>query len=168
MATLRPIDRIGAIYGKPFLKDLATSPERAMRQLKSEVLYRIKKKLQQSQLSERAKKAFAKNITVRLGPSSILIESSHPALVKLIEGQKPGQMRWLMKSKVPIPIITDVGELIFRNASPRSMRNGKWYHPGRAPQTFVDLAKQEAKELVKKRLLEELKRVVVQAAKKRK
>jgi hypothetical protein len=168
MANARPLDRIGAIYGKPFLKDMAVSPEKALTRLKNELLYRIKKKLQQSQISERAKKAFAKNISVRMGPSSILVESSHPALIKIIEGQKKGQMRWLMKAKAPIPIITDAGELIFRNATPRSMANGKWVHPGRQPQTFVDLARKEAKELVKQRLLEELKRVVVQTAKKRK
>lgn len=168
MPTPKTIDRIGTIYGKPFLKDLATAPERAMTQLKNEVLYRVKKKLQQSQLSERAKKAFAKTISVRLGPSSIIVETNHPALIRLIEGQKKGQMRWLLKSKVPIPIITDAGELIFRNATPRSMNNGKWIHPGRNPQTFVDVAKKEAKDLVKKRLLEELKRTVRSASKKRK
>lgn len=164
---MQPIDRLGAVYGKPFLKDLATSPDRAMTRLKNEVLYRIKKKLQQSQLSERAKKAFAKNISVRLGPSSILIESKHPALVKLIEGQKSGQMKWLLKAKAPIPIITDAGELIFRNATPRSMANGKWVHPGRQPQTFVDVAKKEAKAVVKERLLAEIKRTVAEASKRR-
>jgi len=147
MAAQHPFDRIGAIYGKPFLKDLATSPDRAMAQLKNEVLYRIKKKLQQSQLSERAKKAFAKNISVRLGPSSIVIESKHPALLKLIEGQKSGQMRWLMKAKAPIPIVTDAGKLIFRSATPRSMANGRWVHPGRQPQTFIDLAKKRPRSL---------------------
>lgn len=164
---MQPLDKLGAVYGRPFLKDLAVSPDRAMTRLKNEVLYRIKKKLQQTQLSERAKKAFAKNISVRLGPSSILIESKHPALIKLIEGQKEGQMRWLMKAKAPIPIITDAGELIFRNATPRSMANGKWVHPGRQPQTFIDLAKKEAKAVVRERLVEELRRTVAAASKRR-
>lgn len=167
MAGQHSFDRLGAIYGKPFLKDLTVAPDRAMTQLKNELLYRIKKKLQQSQLSERAKKAFAKNISVRLGASSILIESKHPALIKLIEGQKAGQMRWLMKAKAPIPIITDAGELIFRNATPRSMANGKWMHPGREPQTFLALAKKEAKALVRQRVIDHLKQAVVNASKRR-
>ncbi len=161
------LDRLGGVYGKPFMKDLSSSPERAMTRLRNEILYRIKKKLQASQLSERAKKAFAKTITVRLSKSSIIIEAKHPALMKLIQGQKKGQMRWLMKAQAPIPIITDAGELIFRNATPRSMSNGKWVHPGRDPQTFIDLAKQEAKAVVKERLLEELRRTVGNASKRR-
>lgn len=163
----QPLDRLGGVYGKPFMKDLAVSPDRALTRLKNEILYRIKKKLQASQLSERAKKAFAKNISVRLSKSSIVIEAKHPALLKLIKGQKAGQMRWLMKAQAPIPIITDAGELIFRNATPRSMANGKWVHPGRDPQTFIDLAKQEAKAVVKERLLEELRRTVSNASKRR-
>ncbi len=161
------LDRLGGVYGKPFMKDLSSSPERAMTRLRNEILYRIKKKLQASQLSERAKKAFAKTITVRLSKSSIIIEAKHPALMKLIQGQKKGQMRWLMKAQAPIPIITDAGELIFRNATPRSMSNGKWVHPGRDPRTFIDLAKQEAKAVVKERLLEELRRTVGNASKRR-
>lgn len=163
----KPLERIGAIYGRPFLKDLATSPERAMRLLKNELAYRIKKKLQDAQISERARKAFAKSIVVRLGPSSILIESKHPAMSKIIAGQKPGQMKWLMKAKTPIPIITDSGELIFRNATPRSMQNGKWVHPGRQPQTFVDLAKREAKELVKQRIVAEFQRIITTESKRK-
>lgn len=163
----RTLDRVGAIYGKPFLKELETSPARAMGQLRNELAYRIRKTLQESNLSDRAKKAFAKSIQIRLGPSSVVIETNHPALTKIIEGQKPGQMKWLLKAKAPIPLFTDAGELIFRTASPRSMENGSWVHPGRAPATFVDLAREEAKKLVKKRFMEELKRTAQSATKRK-
>lgn len=161
-------EKVTSVYGRPFLKDLETSPEKALKALRNEIAYRINKKLQASNLSDRAKKAFAKSIRVRVGPSSIIIETRHHALNTIIEGQKKGQMKWLLKAKVPIPIITDTGELIFRNATPRSMANGKWIHPGREPSDFIELAKREAKEVVRKRIVEELKKVVAAEFKKRK
>ncbi len=160
-------EKVGSIYGKPFLKDLETSPDRALKQLRNELAYRIKKQLQKSELSDRAKRSFAKAISVRVGPSSIIIEVNHPAFVKVVAGQESGQMKWLLKAKTPIPIVTDTGELIFRNASPRSMENGKWVHPGRNPHTFLDLAKEEAKKLVKQRILDELKKTVLSTSKRR-
>ena len=142
-------DKLGSTYLKPLMRGLEESPERVLMGLRDELALRLKAKMKSSTLSERAKKSFARAITVRSSKSSVIIESSHPGLTRLIEGQKGGQMKWLQKSKVPIPIVTDTGELIFRTASPRSMENGKWIHPGRKPYTFVDLAREETKKLVR-------------------
>lgn len=150
------MDRLGTIYGKPVTKGLAADPRKILSSLKNEVLKKLKAKLIQTTFSERAKKALAASLRVKIGPSSLTIETNHPAFITLIKGQRRGQMTWLTKAKAPIPIITDTGQLIFRSATPRSMANGKWVHPGRKPQDFVEKAKEEAKALVKARLVKEL------------
>jgi hypothetical protein len=67
-------------------------------------------------------------------------------------------MTWLTKAQAPIPIVTDDGELIFRSATPKSMQDGKWVHPGRQPTTVIERAKKAAREVVKKRLGTELRK----------
>lgn len=158
------MDSLGTIYGKPLIRGLETTTERALQLLKGEVLYRVKKKLLQSTFSDRAKRAFSKAISVKVGPSSLTIESKHPAFSLMLKGQKKGQMTWLTKSRAPIPIITEDGRLIFRTATIRSMRNGKWIHPGRDRHDFVDKAKQEAKALIRKRIVAEIQAVASRAA----
>lgn len=147
---------LGTIYGKPLLRGIESSTDRALRLLKGEVLYRIRKKLVQSTFSDRAKRAFKKAVQVKIGPSSLTIVSKHPAFSLLLKGQRPRQMKWLTKAKAPIPIITETGELIFRTATIRSMRNGKWMHPGRGPHDFVEKAKAEAKKQIRTRLINEI------------
>jgi hypothetical protein len=65
-------------------------------------------------------------------------------------------MKWLVKAKVPIPIITETGELIFRSATAKSMANGKWQHPGRHASDFVEKAKEESRKFIKEKLAKEL------------
>jgi hypothetical protein len=159
------VNNFGHIYGKPLVKGLDISPERALRRVKQSVLYRVRQKLFQSNFSDRAKRAFAKAITIEQGPSSLTILSSHPGFVNMMRGRKKRQMSWLTKARAPIPIITDSGDLIFRSATVKSMRDGKWVHPGRGPHDFVDKAKEEAKVSIRKAVLSEMKKVFSDAAK---
>jgi hypothetical protein len=161
------MDKFGHIYGKPFVKNLDLSAEKALRRIKASVLYRVRQKLFQSNFSERAKKAFHKAIQIEQGPSSLTIFSNHPGFTAMMRGRKKAQMSWLVKARAPIPIITEAGDLIFRTASVKSMRDGKWVHPGKAPYDFIDKAKQEAKVQIKKAILAEMKKVATDAAKKK-
>jgi hypothetical protein len=159
------VNNFGHIYGKPLVRGLDIAPEKALRRVKQSVLYRVRQKLFQSNFSDRAKRAFAKAITIEQGPSSLTILSTHPGFTNMMRGRKSRQMTWLTKSSVPIPIITETGELIFRSATVKSMRDGKWVHPGRGPHDFIDKAKEEAKVAIRKSVLAEMKKVVTDAAK---
>jgi hypothetical protein len=154
------MDRLSTIYGKPFLKDLDTSPDKALNRIKFSVLTRLRQKLVQSTFSDRAKKALSKSLKVEQGPSSLTFYSTHPAFIQLMRGQRKGQMRWLTKARAPIPIITETGELIFRTATIKSMKDGKWIHPGRPPYDFVSKAKKEAKEQIRKAIVQEVRKMV--------
>ncbi len=151
------------VYLKPLLP---TRPLRnldldyVLRRAKRDLLRRVKGKLLQTTFSDRAKKALAEKIRIEIKPSSLRIVSNHPAFAPLLRGQKSGQMTWLTKARRPIPIITESGELIFRNATARSMANGHWFHPGRKPSDFVDKAKAESRAFLKQRLREDLKKQV--------
>jgi len=158
------MDSLGSIYGKPLVKGLDASPDKALQRVKFSVLRRLRDKLVQSTFSERAKKALSKALQVVIGESSLTIYSNHPAFVHLMRGQKKGQMTWLVKARAPIPIITESGELIFRSATIKSMRDGKWVHPGRPPYNFVEKAKDEAKTQIRKAMAAEMRRVAKEAA----
>lgn len=151
-----PGDRLTTLYGKPFLKGLGVSPEKALERVKFSVLRRLRDKLVQSAFSERAKKALSKSLVVEVGPSSLTLYSKHPAFTYLMRGQRKGQMTWLTKSRAPIPIVTEEGKLIFRTATIKSMRDGKWIHPGRPPYDFVETAKKEAKSQIRKAIVAEV------------
>lgn len=159
------MDSLGTIYGKPLVKGLGQAPSRALQLLKTDVLRRIRQKLIQSTFSDRAKKSLSRALSVVIGPSSLTIVAKHPAFALMLKGQHKGQMKWLQKARTPIPIITETGELIFRSATARSMRNKKWMHPGRPPYDFVEKAKVEAKAEIRKRLIKEIQKVATQAAK---
>jgi hypothetical protein len=135
-------------------------PERVIRSITREILKRLRTKIRQEAFSPAAKRALSEGMKVRTGPSSITVIATHPAFRPLLEGQKKGQMRWLTKAKAPIPIVTDDGELIFRWATPRSMKNGRWIHPGRQPTTVIEKARAEAREVVRERMKTELARQV--------
>lgn len=158
------MDRLGTIYGGPLVRGLQASPERALHRVKASVLRRIRDKLIQSTFSDRAKRALYKALSVEIGASSLTIYAKHPAFIYLIRGQRKGQMRWLTKARAPIPIVTEEGELIFRSATVRSMRNGKWVHPGRPPYDFVEKAKAEAKLQIRKAIAREMRQVAGEAA----
>jgi hypothetical protein len=150
------MDSLGSIYGKPLVRGLDSSPDKALQRVKASVLRRLRDKLMQSVFSDRAKKALAKSLVAVIGSSSLTLYSKHPAFTILMKGQKKGQMTWLAKSKAPIPIITETGELIFRTATVKSMKDGKWIHPGRGSFDFVEKAKEEAKIQIRKAIMAEM------------
>jgi len=162
------MDRFSSVYGKPLVRGMDASPERALRRVKMSVLARLRNKLFQSTFSDRAKRAFAKAIQIDIGPSSLTISSTHPGFTNMMRGRKKQQMKWLVKARAPIPIITEKGELIFRSATPKSMRDGKWVHPGRAPYDFVEKAKEEAKQQIRKAMIAEIRKSVESASRVRK
>ncbi len=148
----------GRVYLRPLLPSqtvLAFDPDGVLRRTKRVLLKRIRGKLLQETFSDAAKKAIARSVRVETKPNSLIITASHPAFGPLVMGQKKQQMTWLTKARVPIPIITETGKLIFRNATARSMADGRWVHPGRKPSTFVEKAKTETREFIKSRLAKE-------------
>lgn len=157
------------VYLKPLLpSNFKGDPYTVLKRIKSDLLRRVKSKLtSQTVFSERAKIALAKSFKVQIKPSSLVIISTHPAYPYLIGGQREGQMKWLTKADRPIPIVTEEGKLIFRNATARSMANGSWVHPGRKPSNFVIKAKEESRAFLKEKFKEELRSQVRQAVSKR-
>lgn len=154
---------IGArIYMKPLGPgDMGTVDlDRVMRAGKRALLRRLRGKLlQQTTFSPQAKAALAQSIQVKVLKSSIQIGSNHPGFLPLIKGQKKSQMQWLVKARVPIPIILDNGQLIFRNASPASMARGRWWHPGRGPTDYVEKAKELGRDFIRKKFMSEMERI---------
>ncbi len=153
---------IGArIYMKPLLpgQGLQIDLDRIMVAGKRALLRRLKGKLlQQTAFTPRAKAALAAAVQVQIKKSSLQVTSDHPAFMPLITGQEKRQMTWLTKARGPIPIITDTGQLIFRNATPASMERGAWWHPGRAPTNYVDKAKELTRKFMRDRVMKDLER----------
>jgi hypothetical protein len=152
------------ILGEHDLSEI--SPERVLRGLQQSILKRFRSKLIAAPFSARAKKALAEGISVEFGPSSITIVAKHPAVKPLLFGRRPQQMTWLVKARCPIPIVTETGEIIFRTATPRSMQNGSWYHPGLPSTNILDQARAEARVAVRDNLARDLRRQVQAAFKK--
>lgn len=132
--------------------DSRFDPMKVLKQLKAKLHKQIKAKIEGTAFSQRAKLAFAKAMLIKVNPNSLLIMTKHPGFLPMIRGQKSEQMRWLVKARAPIPIITDEGKLIFRSATPKSMANGHWVHPGRQPTSFIDQAKKEARTYIRQNL----------------
>lgn len=148
--------RVAGVYAKPLLGDIHVDPTRVLRTLKSNLHQRLKHTLMMTAFSDAAKKRLAKSIQIHIKPNSVLITTNFPGFFPLLKGQRKQQMSWLTKARAPIPIVLDSGKIIFRNATPQSMKNGSWWHPGRKPTDFVGKAKKEARAYVKKRLAKEI------------
>jgi hypothetical protein len=152
-----PRRNVGGLYGKPLLgTDIQQDPEKALRRLKSELQRRLKSTLMLTAFSAKAKKRIAESLQIKILPSSLRITTNFKGFFPLVKGQKTDQMTWLTKAKSPIPIVLDSGEVIFRNATPQSMQNGSWWHPGRDSSDFVSKAKKETRKFVKARLQKEM------------
>jgi hypothetical protein len=155
---MKPMFKITRVNLRPLLPEgaLDLDTERVLKRLQREVLKQLRSKIVQETFSARAKRALLDAIKIVIGPNSLTITSSHPAFKTLLGGQQAGQMTWLTKARAPIPIITEEGELIFRSATPQSMADGSWQHPGRQKSTVLERAKAEARSLIKERLQKEL------------
>lgn len=139
------------------------SAESVLKGLQQSLLKRIRSKIAEGAFSERARKALLNGVMVKVGPNSVTIVATHPAFKPLIEGRKPRQMTWLTKARKPIPIVLDDGTVIFRSATPRSMKNGSWYHPGHEPTGIIETVRAEAKAAIKQRVKADLKKQFKQA-----
>lgn len=146
------------MYGKTLAKKANTSVENGLLKASLRIMRVLKQKLFQTTFSDRAKKAFAKNLALEVKPSSLVIHAKHPAFVYFIKGAKKQQMAWLVKSPTPIPIVTETGELIFRRATAKSMANGRWVHPGRKGSNFLKTVKKQVTALVRQAVIEEIKK----------
>lgn len=139
---------------RPLLPERAFAnfkPDRFLKEVERELLRSIKRNIRQEAFSPAAKKRLTQGFEVKLGKNSLTVIAKDPAFRPLLEGQREGQMRWLVKARAPIPIVLDSGELIFRSATPKSMENGSWVHPGRKPTTVIERAKTEIRSVMKKR-----------------
>ena len=136
--------------------------DRILRKLGREVLKRLKGNLMDAPFSKRAKASLSKSLQMEVKPRSLVLYTTHPAFRVFMEGRRKRQMRWLLKAKGPIPIVTDEGELIFRTATPKSMARGGWVHPGKAPSDFMEKARKQAREIIKKKLQKQLKSQIVE------
>ena len=166
--TRRPYFKLFAVYGKPLLDerkfDIISSKtfqdsqhvQKALKLLTRELLKRLRAGIAQTVYSSQAKTLLSKCLKVEVRESSLVVRVNHPAFVPLMLGQKKQQMIWLLKAKAPIPIITEDGDLIFRSATPRSMANGGWVHPGRPSTGVVEKARVEAREAIKERIAKEI------------
>lgn len=149
---------VAGVFAKPLLSDidLQYDPAKVLRQLKAELNRRLKQKLTIETFSDAAKKRIAQSLQIKIKSNSLVVTTNFPGFFPLVRGQKKEQMTWLTKARAPIPIVLDTGELIFRNATPQSMANGSWWHPGRRKTTFIERAKEEARTFVRDRIKKEL------------
>jgi len=69
------------------------------------------------------------SVGYKMTPQGVRFSVDSPAQF-LEKGIKKHQMKYLMKSKKPIPIPDGAVNTIFRWATPKSMAEGKWMHPG--------------------------------------
>lgn len=156
---------ISTAYGKPLgrlddeLARAVTDDDirRALQSLSRSVLVRMRSGIQRTAYSPAAKQVLSSAIKIEVKKSSIVIRTTHPAFKPLVLGQKREQMIWLTKARAPIPIVLDNGKVIFRSATPRSMADGRWIHPGRRSTGIVEKSMKEAKDAVRKRLKKHIK-----------
>jgi len=133
-------------------------PAWVLKSLQKEIMKSVRARLLTADFSKRARDALARGLRVKIGPNSLTVYATHPAFLPLVKGRDPGQMTWLRGARAPIPIVLDSGEVIFRSATARSMKNGRWIHPGHRPTTILEQARQEARAIVKKRVKKEIQR----------
>lgn len=88
------------------------------------------------------------SFTFEVNGETLTVSSDHPAAKYLNEDVKPHQMIYLQKAKRPIPIITEQGDVIFRQPSSKSMSRGGWRHPGISGKHFLDRGKEAAQKVV--------------------
>jgi len=156
---------VRTVYGKPLgrmddaLARAVTDDDikRALKDLSRSVLARMRSGLQKTAYSPAAKAVLSAAVKIEIKSSSIVIKTMHPAFRPLVMGQKRQQMMWLSKAKAPIPIVLDNGKVIFRSATPKSLANGRWIHPGRPSTGLVEKSVKEARTAVRDRLKKHIK-----------
>lgn len=153
--------RLRGVYGKPLVKGtpLEDDEDRSdlLEETGKEAIEEVKKEIRRTSFKGQPKDLLD-SFSYRVeGKSTLVLESDHPAAKYLDKGVKAHQMTYLAKSDKPIPILTDEGEVIFRSATPKSMQEGKWQHPGIKGKNFLDRGVDKAREKVKERIAESIK-----------
>ena len=151
---------VAVIYKKPLTGELQGDVDSVLRRLKGQFLRRLRVQIQQTTFSRAAKVALSKAMKVEIKKSSLVMTVHHPAWKPLVEGQRREQMVWLKRAKAPIPIVTESGKVIFRSASAKSMKDGKWIHPGRKPSNLIEKARRDVREWAKQKLPDLLRREI--------
>ena len=133
-------------------------PDKVLRErLKATLPGVMERAIMDSALSKRAKQSLMTSLKVKVLKDAVVITSNHPGFKALVEGQREGPMKWLRNADAPIPIVLDSGEVIFRTATAKSMRDGSWVHPGRKSSGILAKVKKESIKHVKQTLLNALK-----------
>lgn len=83
----------------------------------------------------------------------ILIYSDHPAAEYLENGVRSHHMTYLEEAG-PVPILTDMGELIFRTPPENVHESDGWEHPGIEGKHFIEAGLERARENVMDELRE--------------
>lgn len=154
----KPVFQVRFVYQKPALGEFEAVADRvaSLKFLTKSLSMQIRKHIQSTSYSQKAKSFLNRVLQVRSSGNRISISATHPAFRPLIMGQPRHQMRWLVKARAPIPIVTDSGELIFRWATAKSMANGKWIHPGRPSTGVIRKARNDAVQALRKTLRKEM------------
>jgi hypothetical protein len=140
-------------------KDLESiNTHRMLQAMARSIIQRVARGIKQSAFSPAAKRALATALKIEVKGAELIMSTKHPGFKPLVFGQKKEQMKWLTKSPTPIPIIDEHGKMIFRNATAKSMADGRWIHPGHKPTTIVEKAREEAKKMLIKSIRAELER----------
>lgn len=148
-------DRVPSIttaFSRGLSPSLDFDTTEVLESLSVEILKRVRANIRQTAFSQAAKRRLAKAVKVELKPKSLQVVALDPLWNYLIRGQKKGPMKWLLKARAPIPIVTETGEVIFRSATARSLADGRWIHPGRPTLDVTSAAVKASRELIKKRL----------------
>jgi len=153
--------RLKGVYGKPIAKNTPLEDQHDRTKLLEEVgreaIMEIQKEIRRMSFKGQPTEllnSFSFKVT---GKSTLVIESDHPAAKYLNSGVKAYQMTHLTKANRPIPIVKDNGELVFRNATPKSMQEGKWQHPGFKGKHFLERGIEKARDKVKEKISGQIK-----------
>jgi hypothetical protein len=154
------------VYGKPLVKGMPSSLD--IEKVKTEALERagvlaikeIQKEIKRASWNN-SPKNLLESFSYEVKSSSLEIHSDHPAAKYIEKGVKPHQMTYLTKAKGPIPIVTEKGDVIFRNPSSSSMSNGGWQHSGIKGKHFLEKGVEKAKEEIKKEVIKAYKDMVL-------
>lgn len=153
--------KLRGMYGKPLTRGTPLEDEVDRRSLLEETgdlaIEEIKKEIRRLTFKGSAKNLLD-SFSYRVeGKSTLIIESNHPAVKYLDKGVRSYQMKHLTKADKPIPIVMDDGSVIFRTATPKSMQEGKWVHPGIRGKNFLDKGLEKAREKIKEKVKEDIK-----------
>lgn len=153
--------RVRAVYGKPLVGKAEAMSEVEAEALKTQALERagklaveaVQKEIRRASWNK-TPKDLINSFSYEVKGSTMILSSTHPAVQYLNKGVKPHQMIYLEHAKRPIPIITERGEVIYRQPSGQSLRGGNgWQHPGIKGKHFLDRGVEKAKDAVKEEVM---------------